>query len=124
MAFIKNIFSGHINGPSVEDPDPSAEDIDHESLEDDGYRAGHLVGCYSACPPPNILPVCREAFGVVSKYYVRAFRCEGSIAQPWIDLDVDYVYLGGSFGWYIKTEFTNDITRELACGTRFLDLKI
>jgi hypothetical protein len=60
---------------------------------DDAYKTGHLVGLFSESQPPEILFVCREAFGVASKFYQQAFSSLGSKPQTWFNFDIDTLYL-------------------------------
>jgi 2EXR family len=67
--------------------------IDANVYDEDAYKAGHLVGFVSDCPPPEILSVCREASEVVSKSYYKVFSSLGSIPTTWICFELDTLYL-------------------------------
>ncbi|KAG4427645.1 hypothetical protein IFR05_016871 [Cadophora sp. M221] len=67
------------------------------------FYDAHLLGLDSNCPPPNISLVCREAYGVVSRCYTKAFSYSGSIPQTYINFDVDTFYLRlDNFAHYVR----------------------
>lgn len=59
----------------------------------DAYNELHLVGLISETPPPEILNVCKESLGVVTKSYAPYFRCLGSVAETWFNFEIDTLYL-------------------------------
>jgi hypothetical protein len=52
-----------------------------------------MLGLASDYHPPQILFVCKESYGVASKYYHRAFSMVGSIPEIYFDFQRDTLYL-------------------------------
>jgi len=69
------------------------------SFNSDSYREANFLGLYSECPPPEILPVCREAFDVASRAYPSVFSGPGSFGQTWFNGDFDTLYIRSDKYW-------------------------
>jgi hypothetical protein len=80
--FQRRVMRGRIN-----------DALEAPNFVSDMYREAKFLGLYSQCPPPEILPVCREAFDVASRSYPRAFSGPGSFGQTWFNGDFDTLYL-------------------------------
>ncbi|KAF4633679.1 hypothetical protein G7Y89_g4421 [Cudoniella acicularis] len=50
-------------------------------------------GFRTQCPPPSILSVCRESFGIASKFYTRAFGTLGALPPIWFNFESDILYV-------------------------------